>query len=241
MTATIARPTRVDTGTWGDDPIRVVPETASHALNRALSASRPWPSDELAEDQPERFVPDQAFEEWIRGTFIEADGPLANEAHQHLLDAKLGVLWTNAINVRQLRHILATAEIPQTMGGRWKQGRMEQQTRDWFRMDVDFLLTFYAPAAEQLDNRAFCALVEHELHHCGQAIDGYGQPKFSREDGRPIFAIKGHDVEEFVDVVARYGMTSPDVKAIVDAALKHPAIGDGPLDLACGTCLAGVR
>jgi hypothetical protein len=210
-------------------------------IERRISATRPQPpSEHVGEDVPERFVPDLTFAEWIRGTFIDASGPLANPEHEHLFDAKIGVLWTNCINVTKMRNILGTAEIPQTMGGAWKRGRAEQQLRDWFETDLDFLLTFYAPEVGQLDDRAFCALVEHELMHCGQAVDNYGSPRFDRETGRPIFGIRGHDVEEFTGIVERYGATSPDVAALVRAANRRPLVGEAPISIACGTCAKAV-
>jgi hypothetical protein len=161
----------------------------------------------------------------------------ANEEHAHLLDARIGVLWTNAINIRQQRAVMATAEILQTMGGAWKRARAEQQLRDWFAMAPDFILTFYAPDVARLDDRSFCALIEHELYHCAQH-EGENGPAFDRQSGRPIYAIRGHDVEEFTPVVRRYGPTSADVQAMVDAANVAPLLGDGPIDIACGTCRA---
>src|SRR4051812_24769116 len=125
---------------WGDEVLRLDPRQV--ALARRISTTRPQPPESVGEGELERFEPDPAFAEWILDTFVAAGGPLANEEHSHLLDARIGVLWTNAINVRQMRSILATAEIPQTMGSAWKRGRAEQQLRDWFGMAPDFVLTF---------------------------------------------------------------------------------------------------
>lgn len=204
-------------------------------VKRALEL-RPAPPTEVARDVPQRFVPDSRFADWIKATFVTASGALANMDHEHLADASLGVLWTNAINVTKQRMVLATAEIPQTMGSAWKRARAEQQVHDWFGAEIDFLLTFYAPDMAELDNRSFCAVVEHELYHCAQAKDAYGAPRFDQKSGRPIYAIRGHDVEEFTGVVRRYGATSPDVRALVQAANAVPLIGEKPIDLACGTC-----
>jgi hypothetical protein len=219
---------------WDEEVLRLDPRQI--ALARRISTTRPQPPASVADDEPERFEPAAAFADWIRETFIAADGPLSNPHHEHLLDARLGVLWTNAIHVRQMRSILATAEIPQTMGGAWKRGRAEQQLRDWFHCEPDFVLTFYGPEVATLDDRSFCALIEHELYHCAQAKDEFGGPKFHRETGAPIYAIRGHDVEEFTPVVERYGPTSSAVQDIVDAANSTPLLGDGPIDIACGTC-----
>jgi hypothetical protein len=147
-------------------------------------------------------------------------------------------VWTNAVNVSKMRTILATAEIPMAMSGGWKRARHDYQLRQWFDVEPDFLLTFSAPDCARLDDRAFCALVEHELYHCAQKLDRWGSPMFNRDTGAPIFAMRGHDVEEFVGVVRRYGVTSSDVKALVRAAAAPPLIGGQPIAIACGTCQA---
>lgn len=224
----------LDDDSWGSAPLRLDPRQAQ--LARRISETRPHPPDEVGQEEPERFAPDQRFADWIRDTFVAAGGPLVNEDHEHLLDARIGVLWTNVINERQMRHVMATAEIPQTMGGSWKRGRAEQQLRDWFLFVPDFVLTFSGPDCARLDDRSFCALVEHELYHCAQKQDAFGAPMFDRETGAPVFAIRGHDVEEFTAVVRRYGPTSAAVQDMVDAANSAPLIGDGPIELACGTC-----
>jgi hypothetical protein len=219
----------IDTGEWGDEPLR-----AREQLERRVATSRPFPPESTGEQEPETFVPDLAFAEWIIGTFINASGPLANEDHAHLVDARFGVLWTNCINVRQHRHVLASAELPQTQGSKWKKGRADQQLREWFGAEVDFVLTFYAPECEALDDRAFCALVEHELYHCAQA-EGPNGPKFDPQTGQPIYDIRGHDVEEFVGVARRYGITSREVRQLVDAINAGADVPGAAIEVACGT------
>lgn len=218
---------------WEDEPMRIDPSIV--ALERRISTTRPMPGDDVGDDVPECFVPAPDLAEWIRDTFINATGPLANERHEHLMDANIGVLWTNAINTSKMRTVLGMAEIPQAMGGAWKRGRAEQQMREWFQFVPDFVLTFYAPECRLLADRSFCALVEHELCHCAQAEDQYGSPKFGRM-GEPIFAIRGHDVEEFTDVVARYGPTSPHVQELIRVGSRRPFWGDVQIDIACGVC-----
>ncbi|WP_275593268.1 putative metallopeptidase [Rhizobium gallicum] len=84
-----------------------------------------------------------------------------------------------------------------------------------------FLLTFDAHYASTCSDAEFCALVEHELYHAGQERDAFGAPKF-RRDGSPAFGLRGHDVEEFVGVVRRYGADAAGIRAIVDAPTGHP-------------------
>jgi hypothetical protein len=74
----------------------------------------------------------------------------------------------------------------------------------------------------QADGRAREALVYHELLHAAHAVDRDGEPKFT-EEGKPIWDIRGHDIEEFNDVVRRYGAWAPDVVAFLAAATEGGA------------------
>lgn len=196
------------------------------------------PPDGLTDDVEEDFVASPAFSMWIANTFIDEGAPLVNGDHEHLRDARIGVLWTNAINRQKQRTVLATAEIPQAMAGGWKRARFELQIRRWFPEPIDFLLTFSATECRRLSDRAFCALVEHELYHCAQVLDQYDNPKFHRDTGLPMYCLRGHDVEEFVGVVHRYGAVNADVRALVAAAAHAPDIRDEDIAGGCGTCLS---
>jgi Putative phage metallopeptidase len=239
----------VYSGSWGDEPIAgpvavtslASRALASRALARDLHRSRPYPdASHVGDDVPERTIPDLRFADWLGTTFIKPDGILANDAHEHLMDAAIGVLWTNVGNMRGQNRVLGTAELPRSMGTRWQRARAEQQIRDWFEYQPDFLLTFYAPEVAQLDDASFCALVEHELHHCAQALDHYGAARFDRATGRPLYALKGHDSEEFVDVVARYGVGAVDsgTRRLVAAAGRPPLLAAGAIASACGVTAA---
>lgn len=200
--------------------------------------NRPQPPIELLgmNGPMNRFAAAPDLREWIVATFIEADGPLHNADHAHLEHAALGVLWTNAGNERNMRVVIGQAELMPPMAmGRWQRARAVQQIEEWFGGVPDFLLTFHSDAAASMDDASFCALVEHELYHCGQKRDIYGAPKFTM-DGRPSFGIRGHDVEEFVGVVARYGVIDPAVAAMVEVAQRVPTIGIADIAGACGTC-----
>lgn len=62
------------------------------------------------------------------------------------------------------------------------------------------------------------ALIWHELEHATQACDQHGEPRFSF-DGKPVWDLRAHDVEEFDSVVRRYGAWLPDVHGFA-AALR---------------------
>lgn len=191
---------------------------------------------EISGDNEEKFEVAQGFRDWIIETFISERSELFNPDHAHLADANLGVLWTNCANSRNMRTVIGQAELMPPMAmGKWQRARAAQQIEDWFGYMPDFLLTFSVEAAQMLDDASFCALVEHELYHCAQKLDIYGMPKF-REDGSPSFCIRGHDVEEFVGVVARYGPQAAGVSAMVEAANQRPKVGLAAIAGICGTC-----
>lgn len=187
------------------------------------------------------FVPAPELEAWARGALIEEGAPLVNEDHAHLRDATLGFLWTTLPNRRQGRMILGQAEVGQPRGtmGKWPMGRAEQQLVEWFEDVPDFVITIDASYSAQCTDAEFCALIDHELYHCGQDIDAFGQPKFTQE-GRPKFAMRGHDVEEFVGIVRRYGADAAHVRELVEAAQGKPEIANVRISQACGTCLLRV-
>jgi hypothetical protein len=154
--------------------------------------------------------------------------------------AEVGFLWTNIANSKRGRTILGQAQLVSESGDKWSQGRALFQLREWFGDLPDFVITLFAPAAMLMDDASFMALVEHELYHCAQDKDEFGQPKFSK-DGPPIFAMRGHDVEEFVGVVRRYGADAAGVRELVAAANKGPEIAEGLISRACGSCLRLVK
>lgn len=174
---------------------------------------------------------------WMRATFIDEDAPLVNEDHAHLRSAVVGVLWCSEPNARQMNAVVGQCETAQFQGGRWAKIRQHQQLREWFGLVPHFIITLHADYADQCSDAAFCALVEHELYHAGQERDAYGAPKF-RKDGSPAFAMRGHDVEEFVGIVARYGVgnAAGQTAALVEAAGRTPIICDADIAGCCGTC-----
>lgn len=207
--------------------------------------SRPYPPEALAAfseiEMADRFIPAPDLLAWIRETFLDDASALYNRDHAHLQDAKLGILWTNCDNSKNMRVVIGQAELMPPMAmGKWQRARAIQQVEEWFDGLPDFLLTFSAPAAIDMDDVSFCALVEHELYHCAQKLDKFGMPAFNQSTGKPVFAMRGHDVEQFVGVVERYGADAAGVSAMVEAAKRVPIVGRASIAGACGTCLRAV-
>lgn len=203
---------------------------------------RPMPPPEFVdpscgdERQPD-FIVAHDLMIWATSTFIDPEGEFANPDHEHLQHATFGMLWTRVANARQGRRVIGTAELGEPMAmGKWRKARAEQQVREWFAHVPTFILTFDALYAVECPDAELCALVEHELYHCAQARDEYGAPKF-KKSGEPAFEMRGHDVEEFVGVVRRYGADVAGVRAMIDAAKNAPEIAPASVAAMCGTCM----
>jgi hypothetical protein len=77
-------------------------------------------------------------------------------------------------------------------------------------VDGDYILTFNADEWAHLHTKAKHALVDHELYHMARKKTKAGTK----------FLLRHHDVEEFIDIVKRYGTWRP---SLVD--MKHAMKG----------------
>jgi Putative phage metallopeptidase len=189
------------------------------------------------------FAPAPELGAWVRAIFIDPAGALANTEHAHLQDASLGFLWASSGYVSKGRRVIGTAEDTSMagMGSPWKRARVEQQLREWFGDPPRFLITVDAFFWRECGDAEACALVEHELYHCAHLLDEFGAPAYTK-DGQPRLGIVGHDVEEFVGVVRRYGIGDADssLARLVIAAANGPRVEKARITHACGACLARV-
>ena len=201
------------------------------------SDPRPLPPVSLLEDTGRSFAPANDLAAWASSIFIAEEGVLSNPEHAHLRFAEIGMLWAAIPNSRAGRRIIGQAELGDPAGamGKWAKARARQQVEEWFGTIPDFLITIDAHYAVECGDAEFCALIEHELMHCAQDRDIYGAPKF-RKDGLPVFTIRGHDVEEFIGVVRRYGAHAAGIDALIEAANQRPEVAPARIAHACGTC-----
>jgi hypothetical protein len=216
---------------------RIEPGLETPALFFSGDAMRPLPPPHLADTYaPPEFRPAPELDQWARVTFIDEGAWLENQDHAHLRMARIGWLWTNVEMKRHGRMFLGQCERPVETQATWSKARGECQLRDWFDGIPDFVITIYAPLAQEMTDRQFSALIEHEMYHAAQAKDEWGQPKFSSQTGEPLFAMRAHDVEEFVGVVERYGATSPALATMAESVAAGPLFDDDGIAFACGAC-----
>ncbi|SSW67286.1 hypothetical protein AVE30378_02545 [Achromobacter veterisilvae] len=180
-------------------------------------------------------MPAPELAHWVDQAILAKGGELHNPEHAHLVDADMAFLWAPAAFGKAGRTVLGQAEQVMFRAGGWQKARQEQQMIEWFGCVPEFLITLAADYCATCSDAEFCALVEHELYHVGQRTDEFGAPAFDKL-GRPKLRIVGHDVEEFVGVVARYG-PSVDVQRLVAAAGAAPAVPRLNIARACGCCL----
>ncbi|MDZ5602587.1 putative metallopeptidase [Pseudomonas sp. RP23018S] len=196
---------------------------------------KPTPPVSLLESVFQTLSPAHEVWEWITNEILADTGSLHNPDHAHLLDASVQVLWASQSFAKQGRTVLGQAEQVMHRAGGWQKARQEQQMREWFGEEPQFLITLAADYCAQCTDAEFCALVEHELYHIAHKADKYGAPAFG-DDGMPKLEMRGHDVEEFIGVVRRYG-ASQDVQQLIDAASQPPEVAKINIARACGTCL----
>lgn len=123
---------------------------------------------------------------------------------------------------RNGKRILGMAMVPGVTGQ--LRDLFEQLLEDAVGYWPDFLIMLNAAWWEDASDREREILIFHELKHCGQALDAFGSPKFRKTDGGPVLAMVAHDVEEFADVVARYGAWKSDLRDFLAAAERGPRL-----------------
>ncbi|WP_446905828.1 putative metallopeptidase [Acinetobacter baumannii] len=207
---------------------------------------RPFPPQELIdkaeEDEAIRLAPAPDLMNWVITNFLTIGGPLHNPDHDHIAELLhdneefLAFAWASSACVAKKRMVLGQCEKVMFNQGGWKKARQEQQMRDWFGYVPTYLITIDASYCDQATDRDFCALIEHELYHIGVERDQDGEPLYSDMTGLPKHYLAGHDVEEFVGVVKRWG-ADESVKRLLEVAKQAPFVSDVNISKCCGTCL----
>ena len=200
----------------------------------------PKPPEALLDSLLPIFLPAPELKEWAFASFIHEGALLQNPDHDHLKDAEILFVWSSIAFKRGGNPVVGTAQMGQQQGTLGKRELVESVYRAWYGGDLpDFVITICAPYAAEAKPVAQCALVEHELYHCAQALDECGNPKFTDKNW-PAWKIRGHDVEEFVGIAARYGAYSPELQALKFVLDRAPLVATAEIDAVCG-CGAKLR
>lgn len=154
---------------------------------------------------------------------------LIRRNHQHLAEAKIVLYCCDKLKLRGDHVVIAEAKKASPM--------LKAST------NADFTVTFYMMPWGDLDSNQKEACFDHELFHCGVAYepvkeqvgmsasgkqkwkvvkDEYGRKQYTNtierdENGEPKWRIIPHDLEEFRDVVERYGMWDENLQQFKQA------------------------
>lgn len=127
--------------------------------------------------------------------------------HPHLASAKIAMAWRFDMKPdADGRLVLGTAK---------KASDLDRELHQY-----DFVIVLNA----DMWNRAEftqdmkVALVDHELCHCEVQKDENGEEKLDTS-GRPVWRMRGHDIEEFTEIVGRHGQYKGDIEKFVAAAV----------------------
>lgn len=190
------------------------------------------------------FARDPEMERFIRTHWIDDGGVFPSDAFLHLQEASIGVLWANVTapvaGSHGTRTVAGLAEVYEARPAkRWIMERQNAYMHLLFGPILpDFVLTFDAQyfAAETISLATKLAVITHELCHCQQALDRFGDPKFNSRTGKPEWSIAPHDVEQFNLVVRWFGAEAAGVQEMVEAAKQAPLMLGRVDAFSCGTC-----
>lgn len=147
------------------------------------------------------------------------------DPHAHLRDAEISYVFRDDELRRQGKVIAAdcilVARILQS-DKRWSRLVKWALLRITSRISLpDFLVLIDRNIWEGMSIAEKVALMDHELSHAWFQTEEDGETQKFKKDGSPLWAIKGHDIEEFRGVVGRNGLWSPELRdfarSVVDA------------------------
>lgn len=164
----------------------------------------------IASDLPAQFNPYV-----IAGPILEMDEHRDIAAGGAVIDW----LFRAEVKKKQGRFILGTCYMPRVTGD--LSDLFDHLLERMLGRRPDFLIVLSWDYWRDASPREREILCFHELKHASQAKDMFGSPRFNRETGAPIWAILGHDIEEFDDVVRRYGVHSADLERFLHAITEN--------------------
>jgi Putative phage metallopeptidase len=148
---------------------------------------------------------------------IIAERLLSLPEHSHLREGEATIEWLLRVDpkVQAGRRVLGTCYLP-TVQGQLKDFFMWMLEREFGHIP-HFLIILDREYWAESSPREREILVYHELCHAVQAVDKFDAPRFDK-DGQPMWALRGHDVEEFTATVERYGAWNAEIQHFVTAA-----------------------
>jgi hypothetical protein len=138
-------------------------------------------------------------------------GELLEAHHQDVLDAQFALAWHTGWKPDDDGHLI--------LGQCRKSSDLDREIHNAAAYDFIILLNqnFYDdPLVSDVQRRA---VLDHELCHAGVRVDDDGAPIID-ERGRVSYRIRKHDLEEFSDIVERYGCWKRDIEAFAKSLAR---------------------
>jgi len=141
------------------------------------------------------------------------------QEHAHLADGEAVVdfLFVRDTIEMKGREILGSVHLP-SVQGQLKNVFIWMIVNTFGRLP-HFLVTLDKSYWNSCDERHQEILIYHEMCHMIHKENKDGELRFDMY-GDPVWGIRGHDVEEFIQTVARYGAYSDDIREFINAAQK---------------------
>ncbi len=130
--------------------------------------------------------------------------------HPDTIDAKIALAYKLDTKPDADGHII--------LGTCHRASDLEKEFSEW-----DFVITLNKEiwGDEKFDADKKKALLDHELCHVAQAVDGDGEQGIDSR-GRKVWRVRKHDIEEFQSVIAHHGCYKKDLEMFAEAILeKH--------------------
>jgi hypothetical protein len=138
---------------------------------------------------------------------------LIAEHHHHLVNARILYLFTTAKRKKCDRVTVATAGKLAAVQRFLSSGLQSVQE------GYDFIILIGHGEWGFLDDEQKVALVDHELCHCWRF------EKEMKRGTKSWWGLRGHDVEEFTEVIARHGLWNRRGKEMGDVIARQLALG----------------
>lgn len=89
-------------------------------------------------------------------------------------------------------------------------------------VDYDFVILLNQEVWEdpEFDRPKKLALLDHEMMHAARKFDDDGDPVIDSKM-RPVWRVRGHDIEEFTSIVDRHGCYKRDLEKFAEALVKR--------------------
>lgn len=143
---------------------------------------------------------------WRDSTLDHLAEEVRQKWHEHLHDAVMSYLLTKK---------------PMNRGGKAIAGKAKlSKGLIYFYSKSDFIIIVSAEFWDRADVSQRRALLDHELKHCAFEED--------EKSGEVTWLLRGHDIEEFTDVVDRHGLWHDGLKTFGQAVGRQLELGLEP-------------